>query len=300
MDTETTVWYAFKDPKSGREYFLGPGGETSWVLPTTIRPEKTIQLFTMEDGEAPNIGDGVRGHSKQADATRRRKQSRIWNSIGIAIVVILIFNTMFLLVLVKVIIDDNNGQKHASSAGGMHTEAHEKMIVSIIDPSNVGAKEVVLGADHINAFDGSPLPSNANPELGNGSHCSKFSDMAAAADDPLRTMSPRALPNDSFSPEDDIGAEAVANGEGKQIASKVVLSNKQPAHEEKHQEELNERDAGDQTIYINKKATNVREPDVPPMKCWIPFSYILVGKCRQHARKGLLMPLADAESLLLI
>jgi hypothetical protein len=302
MDTETAVWFAFQDPKSGREYFHGPGGETSWVLPTTTRPENTIQRSSMEDGEAPNDGDDVRGRSKPADATCRLKRSRIWSSIGIAIVVILIFNTLFLLVLVRVMIDDNDGKEHASSAGGEHVGAHEKM-VSILDLSNVGEKVVVLEADPTHAVDSSPLPSNAIPELGNGSHCnSEIRDMAATADDPfIPTMGPVVPLVDSFSPEDAIGAEVVTNGERKQIASKDVLDEKRPAHEEiEHQEELNEGDAGEQTIYINKKATHVREPGVPPMKCWIPFSYILVGKCRQHARKGLLMPLADAESLPLI
>ena len=301
MDAETTVWYAFLDPRSGREYFHGPGGETTWVLPTTIRPDNTIQSSAMDDGEAPNNGDDV--SRCRVDATRSRpKQSRMWSSVGIAIIVIVTFNTLFLLVLVKVIIDDDGGQKHASSARGVHIEAHEN-IVSILDVSKVTAKEVIE-AGHTHAVDGSPLPSNATPELGNGSHYNnKIRDKAAAADDPfIPTMGPRAPPVDSFSPDDAIGAEAASNGEREQIASTDVLSNKQLADiEDEHQEELNERAAGEQNTEINKKATNVREPDVvPPMKCWIPFSYILVGKCRQHARKGLLMPLADAESLLLI
>ena len=305
MDAETTVWYAFLDPRSGREYFHGPGGETTWVLPTTIRPDNTIQSSAMDDGEAPNNGDDVsRGRNKPVDATRSSpKQSRMWSSVGIAIIVIVTFNTLFLLVLVKVIIDDDGGQKHASSARGVHIEAHEN-IVSILDVSKVTAKDVIPEAGHTHAVDGSPLPSNATPELDYGSHCNNnIRDMAAATDDPfIPTMGPGAPPVDSFSPEDAIGAEATSNVEREQIASTDLLNYKQPADDEvEHQEELIERAAGEQHIHTNKKATNVREPDVvPPMKCWIPFSYILVGKCRQHARNGLLMPLADAESLLLI
>jgi hypothetical protein len=286
------------DPRSGREYFHGPGGESSWVLPTTtIRPDNTIQRSAMDDGEAPNNGDDVKGRSKPVDATRHLKQWRIWSSVWIAIIIIVTFNTLFLLVLVKFIINVNVGQEHASSAGGVHIEAHEN-IVSIRDLSNVGAKEFVeVGPVHV--FDGSTLPSKANPGPENGSHRNKkIREMTAAADDPfIPTTSPGAPPVNSFSPVDAIGAEATSNGEREQISSIDVLNSKQPADEEdEHQQELNEMAAG----YINKKAINVRETDVPPMKCWIPFSYIIVGKCRQHALKGLAMPLADAESLLLI
>ena len=40
--------------------------------------------------------------------------------------------------------------------------------------------------------------------------------------------------------------------------------------------------------------------DTPPAECWMPFSYVLIGKCRRRARVGLTMPLADAEGWLLI
>jgi hypothetical protein len=289
MDTrrdtsDTTVWCAFTDPKSGREYFHGPGGETTWVLPTTHiidRAENIAQRSTMEDDKASNNGDGVRGRSKPADATV--KQSRIWSSMGVAIAVFFILNTLFLLVLVKVIVNENVGKNHASSVGGVQ----------------ILAKEVILeaGPTHASALDGSSLTST-HLELGNGSHCNeKIRDAADSAKDPsIPTMGPGAPPAECFSPEDGIGAKAVVTngGEGSLFASKDVINNKQIAHEEyDHQEKCNEGD-------ICKKATHVREPDVPPRKCWIPFSYILVGMCRQHARRGLLMPLADAESLLLI
>lgn len=293
MDTrsDSTVWYAFTDPKSGREYFRGPCGETTWVLPTPHiidRAENTAQRSTMEDDKASNNGDGVRGRSKPADATV--KQSRIWSSMGVAIAVLLILNTLFLLVLVKVIVNDNVGKNHASSDGGVQ----------------ILAKEIILEAGPTHAVDlnGSPLTSNAQMALGNGSHCNdKIRDAADSDKVPfIPTMSPGAPPADCFSPEDAMGAKAVTNGgEGNPVASKDVINNKQTAHEEyDHQEECDEGDVCKQTIYTSKKSTNVREPDVPPRKCWIPFSYILVGMCRQHARRGLLMPLADAESLLLI
>jgi hypothetical protein len=50
----------------------------------------------------------------------------------------------------------------------------------------------------------------------------------------------------------------------------------------------------------DKEVGHTNDSIYPPISCWIPFSYIIVGKCRRHAREGLPMPLADASSIPLI
>lgn len=75
-----------------------------------------------------------------------------------------------------------------------------------------------------------------------------------------------------------------------------VISNYSTTHDDTHVLIGNDCTVeSTQNIYIKNNDTIH-----PPMNCWIPFSYIIVGKCRRHAREGLPMPLADASSLPLI
>ncbi|KAL3807154.1 hypothetical protein ACHAXA_011355 [Cyclostephanos tholiformis] len=274
---DTDVWYAFHDPTSGREYYHRPGGETSWVLPTTRgiidgTVSTTQRSTTMDDYKARNGEEGRSCSSKPTVS---------WSTtMGIAIVVILIFNTMFLLVLVNVIMNVNDGQNPAHSAEGVKIEALERVVPLSDQSKNVHAKEAIP------TFDGSPLPSSAHLDPGKGSHRNESATITVAAavgDSFIPAMASGVTPACIVGTEGIVGTEPSPND---------VVNNKHTAHEEKvHQDERNESEIGEQ---------NAREWDVPPKECWIPFSYVLIGKCRRHARKGLQMPLADAELLLLI
>jgi len=138
-----TTWYAFQDPKTGREYFHDPvSGKTSWVLPTsnsTTRIEKAESVmpgstYTAKDSTAECDDTSIR--PKQGETlSSHNKQSRRWSAVGVTIVSILIFNTMFLLVLVKVLYGNDSvpSQIHdqtklPSGGGGVPFQAHEKNI----------------------------------------------------------------------------------------------------------------------------------------------------------------------------
>ena len=122
------------------------------------------------------------------------------------------------------------------------------------------------------------------------SHCNEW--VTAADDDTLiPTMGPGPPRLPESVPRDDDAVDEVKRG----------------VHEGNAQRRVG-RDGGDVGEGIARRrggggGRRGREDDddVPPPKvCWVPFSYVLIGKCRRHARGGLSMPLADAEGLLLI
>lgn len=94
----TTNWYAFKDPKTGREYYNEPvSGKTTWVLPTSSRSHS-------EKGGNANIPRSTMNESntiKKEKLTNQRKQMGRWIRVGIWTFFILLLNTVFLLVLVS-------------------------------------------------------------------------------------------------------------------------------------------------------------------------------------------------------
>ena len=102
----TTTWYAFQDPKTGREYFHEPrSGDTSWVLPTSSNTttRSKIKIEKGASGSRPKAGGATTMDGKVTQSRRKRL-----GSIGVTIVSILAFNTLFLLVLVKVLYDKSN------------------------------------------------------------------------------------------------------------------------------------------------------------------------------------------------
>ncbi len=76
------------------------------------------------------------------------------------------------------------------------------------------------------------------------------------------------------------------------------------ASEVKYGAIMSKGDSTNQSIGRRGKFGRVRsealEHYAVPTRCWVPFSYILLRMCRQQARAGLPMPLANAEDFLLI
>ncbi|EED94660.1 predicted protein [Thalassiosira pseudonana CCMP1335] len=120
MNTTTTndatvTWYAFTCQDTGREYFYEPlSGETTWIVPTsrTVLPEasKSTPIQTKPVYNKTIHGNGgERTNTKSNDATTTdntqqntptNQQPNSWGSYGKTLVFVLIFNTLFLVMMV--------------------------------------------------------------------------------------------------------------------------------------------------------------------------------------------------------
>mmetsp|Transcript_37197 Transcript_37197/g.77918 ORF Transcript_37197/g.77918 Transcript_37197/m.77918 type:complete len:355 (-) Transcript_37197:1853-2917(-) len=115
----TTTWYAFEDPKTGREYFHEPiSDKTSWVRPTSSSNATQIEKAKGMSG-LPQCRTGKETEGKamdEMDTTKsQRKQGRGWGTAGIiTLLSVLLFNTLFLLFLVKFLYENKTlpGQVH--------------------------------------------------------------------------------------------------------------------------------------------------------------------------------------------
>lgn len=244
--TKPIAWYAYQDGTTNREYYHEPNsGETSWVLPTSLNRCSTNYDTMMGVGGNTDNNDNVnvQGVHKNFTGSSRLRQFCV---VGGAVIFILLFNTLFLLVVTRVIADDDG-------------------IVKII-----------------NMYRGQALPLPPSSQVGNGSHQHYLNDIIVDA-----MVAATSTDNPSNLPAPDDGVQQRDNS---------VISNYSTTHDDTHV--LGGKDItveSTQNIYINNN-----DSIHPPMNCWIPFSYIIVGKCRRHAREGLLMPLADASSMPLI
>ena len=145
--TTTSVWYAYQDPRSGREYYVGPNGETSWALPTTrgamtppVADVKGEYGTVRDDGDDDGASGGRRG-GMRGKRIERRSVRASWTTFGLFIIAILIFNTMFLLVLVRVIVHvDDDGRIEATyrpGDDGGATDIESSLDGRIVPPSSV-------------------------------------------------------------------------------------------------------------------------------------------------------------------
>lgn len=248
-DTTTIAWYAYQDSNQ-REYYHEPiSGETSWVMPSSLLRCSTNNDAMMGVGgkTVNNDNDNVQGVHKNFSTTGKSSRLRQFCVVGGAVIFILLFNTLFLLVVIRVIADDDG----------------------------------IIKINHL--FRGQALPLPPSSQVGNGSHQHYVNDRIIG--DAMVAASSTDNPFILTAPDD-----------GMQQRDNSVISNYSTTHDDTHV--LGGKDStveSTQNVYIKNNDTIH-----PPMNCWIPFSYIIVGKCRRHAREGLPMPLADASSLPLI
>ena len=256
MSSDGTIsWYAYQDPKSGREYFHEPvSNQTTWVLPTSrlCSADSIAQhRSTKKDGEKSA------GQTKPMGATSHHNP-HVWSAVGMAVVFVLVVNTLFLLLLVKVLRDSNEMQDNALNIRlpGDH------MMGAIIDANPKSAVEI-------------SLPSVDEVGLGIDTQCSS-TNVAAEIRENYRSQLSTDLEDGRYVGESNEGGSSEVKSKNKNAKPKGYVGGK---------EREKSRDAHD---------------SVTPIRCWVPFSYILLRKCRQQARAGLPMPLANAENFLLI
>lgn len=243
--TKPIAWYAYHDGTTNREYYHEPNsGETSWVLPTSLLRCSTNNYTTMGVGGKTD-NDNVQGVHKNFKTSSSRLRQLC--GVGGAVIFILLFNTLFLLVVIRVIADDDG----------------------------------TINFNHL--FRGQALPLSPSSQVGNGSHQHYVNERIIVD----AVVAATSTDNPFIHPAPDDGVH---------LRDNCVISNYSTTHDDKHV--LGGKDStveSTQNIYINNN-----DSIHPPINCWIPFSYIIIGKCRRHAREGLPMPLADASSLPLI
>lgn len=244
-------WYAYQDPKSGREYFHEPvSGKTSWVLPTSRNSQS--------DGSHRSNKAGSSG-DKSARLTKPTVASPhyLMSAVGITIVFILVFNTLFLLVLVKVLRENNELKSHASNV----KVSDDILFGQIVDAWPESTREV-------------PVSSIKQNDLDNQTLCSTIH----AALEVQEVHHSEPAPAIKETNHDDSDPNDVSMNVGK-------LKNQLTRHK------------GNNVV---RERAEIEDNRLIPMRCWIPFSYILLRKCRQQARAGFPMPLANVEHILLI
>jgi hypothetical protein len=258
VTTKPIAWYAYQDSTTtNREYYHEPiSGETTWVMPSLLRCTTTNDTMMGVGVKAAVNNDDITVQNSRTgkDSLPSSTRLRQVGVVGGTVIFILLFNTLFLLVVIRLIANNDDG---------------------------------IMTITHL--FRGQSLPSSQMMDLRNGSHQhfndrlidAMVADGAAAA-----TTTENTLENPLILP---------APGPGVQQSDNSVIPNDLTInHDDTHKQ--GGKDTEPTTnIYINNNDTIH-----PPINCWIPFSYIIVGKCRRHAREGLPMPLADASSIPLI
>ena len=253
-DGGTISWYAYQDPKSGREYFHEPvSGETSWVLPTSRNYRSSMQ--------AGSSGDKSVRQSKPMGSSHHKPH--VWSAVGMTIVFLLGFNTLFLLVLVKVLRESNELQNNAFNIN----LPDDPRLGAVIDAFPNPASEV-------------PLPTIEQTDIDNEAQHSSPDMEKEVEDEEIYQYEPVQIIKDIK--HDDAGESDAKHGAKIERESKHQYIERKGNVEKESNKSVDERD------------------NTTPIRCWVPFSYILLRKCRQQARDGLPMPLGNVENFLLI
>lgn len=97
----TTEWYAFKDPKTGREYYNEPSsGRSTWVLPTSFRSNNGVDSAENTNKTRSSMNASKTGNKAKFKKSQRSQIGR-WNTYVMWTLSILVLNTAFLLALVR-------------------------------------------------------------------------------------------------------------------------------------------------------------------------------------------------------
>mmetsp|Transcript_34884 Transcript_34884/g.74406 ORF Transcript_34884/g.74406 Transcript_34884/m.74406 type:complete len:327 (+) Transcript_34884:170-1150(+) len=157
----TTTWYAFEDPTTGREFFHEPvSDKTTWVLPTSSNATRIERAGSALPGSMTKERD-------EKDAKSQHKQRHRWSAAGITVVSLLVFNTLFLLVLVKILYENSNESGQISDQIKLPVHAHEKSVEINLRGEDAGIKtqteEVIIDieADPISMLKDEALSASA-------------------------------------------------------------------------------------------------------------------------------------------
>jgi hypothetical protein len=223
-------------------------------MPSLLRCTTNNDAMGVGVKAAVNNDDITVQHSRTGkDSIPSSTRLRQFGVVGGTVIFILLFNTLFLLVVIRLIAKNDDG---------------------------------IMTITHL--FRGQSLPhSSQMMDLRNGSHQHYFNDRIIDAMDDAgaaaATTTENTLENPLIIPAPGPG---VQQSDRKDISNDATIN-----HDDTHKQ--GEKDT---EVDINNNNDTIH----PPVHCWVPFSYIIIGKCRRYAREGLPMPLADASSIPLI
>lgn len=211
--------------------------------------------------QAGSSGDKSVRQSKPMGSSHHKPH--VWSAVGMTIVFLLVFNTLFLLVLVKVLRESNELQNNAFNIN----LPDDPRLGAVIDAFPNPASEV-------------PLPTIEHTDIDNESQHSSPDMETEVEDEEIYQYEPVQIIKDIK--HDDAGESDAKHGAKIEGESKHQYIERKGNVEKESKKSVDERD------------------NTTPIRCWVPFSYILLRKCRQQARDGLPMPLGNAENFLLI
>ena len=312
--TGTTTWYAFQDPKTGREYFHEPiSGEVSWVLPTSS------SASTLRAGNRTSKGDSEGNNEK--DIKSQRKLIGGWSAIGVTIVSVFVFNTLFLLILVKVLYANSDVTSEIHDQIKLSNNGRDGIIIDTKAPFNgVGGampKAIVVEVDSSSVLledeataPGTRMMSNKSlsddesmeNQVENESDITESSSPTPSSD--VYKVDDAAEVENMQQPEDEVVTQEVetpveSQDEIVNQEEDIVYKTANAEVYNKEQEEVQywNREGSNIIIALGKSIQKALEQSAESLVvCWIPFSYAFIEKCKRQVEEGLPMPLADAEN----
>lgn len=262
--------------KTGREYFHEPiSGKTSWVLPTSASidlsetSEKNIRGSESSSKFDTSKTNSNSQQQQQQPMKLMDKQSRSW-AVGI-ITSVIIFNTIFLLALTSYLYTTNQG-------------GHDQIInITSNDGINIAQipvrdrDEYIIQTDHDIADVDIAKESTESTD--------KYTTQSESDGKTITDVQQDTEFEDENSTTDNVEEKDTYHEAEHSINCKSKRDN---TNEADYQAELYETHEP-----ISTDVTTAGK------SCWVPFSYMLVGKCRRQAREGF-GPLANADNTLWI
>ena len=269
MAASTTTWYAYKDSKTGREYFHEPiSGKTSWILPTSSSIDLSDTIEKNNIRVSTSTTKPKLGTSKQQQPMKLMdKQSRSW-AVGI-ITSVIIFNTIFLLVLTSYLYTN---------------QVPEQINITSNDGINIVQIPVKDNDDHIIQNDNTDVDvaKETTTKSTNKYTTQSESDGKTIIDD-VHQDTDTQTPEEENTTSDNVEREETHD-------ETDCKSNPGDTNEDDYQAELHE---------AHEPISTDISTDKSGKSCWVPFSYMLVDRCLRQAREGF-GPLNDADNTLWI
>jgi len=279
MAASTTTWYAYKDSKTGREYFHEPiSGKTSWILPTSASIDLSDTIEENIRGSESSTKLGITSKTNRNSQQQQQqptmkvmdKQSRSW-AVGI-ITSVIIFNTIFLLVLTSYLYTN---------------QVPEQINITSNDGINIVQIPVEDRDEYIIQIDNADVD-NISKETTYKYTIQSESDGKTIIDD-VHQDTDTQTPEEEHTTTDDVEEKDIYH---ESEYSSDCKSNRGDTNEDDYQADLHK-------AHAHEPISTDISTDKSGKSCWVPFSYMLVGKCRMQAREGF-GPLADADNTLWI
>jgi len=256
-----------------------------------VKIEKGTQSQRKEMDRRWSTGSTAKGSNAvniEKDTKSQRKQMGGWSTAGISIVSILVFNTVFLLVLVKILYENNNGLLQIHDQIKLPVQEHEKSIEINADPKSVLKDEPFLSnaqmdnetlSDIANIVDGVEEENDSTVEEENDSRVEEEID--STIEEPSSSISSPEVSHGSDRPDDAPDLNDMHNSDSEDGTTYEEEVNKEnPSCEEEvvNKVEDQEIEKGVDVQPNTDKSNNVQSNTDKSSNVWVT---VLGKKCRQ-------------------